>query len=363
VHRWLAWVVVGVCAVAHVAAAQGQPLGNAKPGTPTSMREYEVTLAHALAVSPIPRDRMLSAEFYYPAFDVPVAFDGSTGGAMRRAAAQAAPRDFLLQWVWSISNPRASGCDALRPCPERVGAAARVQSDNAAAWLPVLDATEDLHDEKAAEDALVHMAGGDRYEEPLGQLVKAWLDVFRRFPPPPTINMRDMQFSDAGLFAFNAATSATDMITTPSYNGLFHACSRSTGPLAAPQHFAECASIARLMLRANTITARWEGRTLLILSGEATEADRASVRSFLWQIEQLQRLADQADKRFHDNGAAQEQLLMSDWAVSDNEIEMLHRRMSRVHVSFDPPAGWEPKRDGKPIDPLQVDTVFVRRGY
>lgn len=310
------------------------------------------SLVQSLGASASARDRALGTQMYFiiDYFDShqPTLEDRAAHGAMLRSAAEAAPDDALVQWLWANANPDDSGCSASHPCPNRAEAIARLQPGNGSAWLPLFNASWKAKDIPAAESALRQMSLANRYEEQIGLELIAWMDVFRRHPMP--ISAMDQNGPDALLddqsrsFSFSMSLAAAFAI--PAYQPLVDACNHEKHPDASASRFHDCAQLGRVMLRHSTsLIGRMISLPLLRLSGQATAADIANARVFDWQYDHTQALAA--------NENADLKATIADWLATGDESVVLERQLQRAGIALTPPAAWQVHgRDGKPISPL-----------
>jgi hypothetical protein len=321
-------------------------------------QNYLRALVRSLSVSADARDRALAATQMLWLVDDALndrestADDRATRGAMLRDAAEKAPDDALVQWFWANASPEDSGCTASKPCPHRAEAIARLQPDNGSAWLPVFNAAWKANDIPAAESVLVQIARANHFDEQFGAAVKAWMDVYRRYPMPKSAmltNSDDSKFDDqtrnlANSFAFAAASGIS------SYGSLMNACSQEKHPDASQSRFRNCAQVGRIMLtRATSLLANRIGSALLRVSGQATPSDIASARLATWRYEQWNALVRQREIY----AAADLKAKASDWIETGDEMQVMRRELQRAGISLTPPADWQPRgRDGKPISPL-----------
>ncbi len=340
------------------------PLMPAQKAAGAAYRNYMGSLMHSLRTSADARDRALATtmSFTVDFFDThePTPADRVMRGAMLRGAAEAAPDDALVQWFWASASLEDSGCNASSPCPHRVEAAARLQPDNGSAWLPVFNAAWRVNDIPAAESALAQMAHATRFDEQMGTALKAWMDVYRRYPMPKSVIVKDssdaMADDQSRNFTSSMAWAAATAI--PAYDPLVKACSREKHPEASALRFHDCAQVGRLMLmQSTTLIGRQIGRALLRVSGQATAADIANARVVDWQYEQLKMLA--AAQAGHES--ADLKTAAADWLNTGDEIKTLQRRMQRAGIPLTPPADWQPTRNGKPISPLGESTAPAKQ--
>ncbi len=333
-------------------AATASPPTASQQADQAAYQAYMRDLLHTLRSSTSPRSRALASQLLMvvPAADGsdPASAEQATSGALLRQAAQAAPDDALVQSLWANVDPRLSGCDDKNPCPQRADALAKVQPDNAVAWIPVLDAAYQRKDAAGVDAALTNMAQAHVYDDFLGASVKAWMDIYTRHPlPVPTSDPDAARFSPRAT-ALVAATSAAAATTIPPMDATAKSCHRQMHPDAPVTRFRDCAQIGRTLLaHADSLLGRMFGRALLRVSGQATPADVELARTAQWQQENWMRLsASHADPASLDAAAA-------DWAAADDEIQVLQMQFRRAGIPLTPPEGWTARNNrGEPVPPL-----------
>jgi len=280
--------------------------------------------------------------------------DGSVSHAhavLLRKAAEAAPADPLVQWMWANADVRAPDCGTPVSCGARAGALAKLEPDNAAAWLPVLYGDVAAKDAGAIDATLAHMAAAKRFDTHVVEAARTWQEVYRRFPPPDLNAVKG--FAPEGMSVSRAALATGEILQTMGSDvlGLTASCSRGRNPQAPPTRFAHCAQVGRLMLQdATTLGARWIGFIVLRASGEARPADVPAIRTVVWQQTQFGKVAEHWD-------AAAEEAYVADIAKGDNEVEAARKRLQHAGVALEPAAAWQWTRDGKPVDLLHDPSV------
>jgi hypothetical protein len=317
-----------------------------------AVARYQNGFEESLRASASPRDWALSATVMHSdeQSDGPSPADASRGALLRKAA-EAAPTDPLVQWLWAIAPAEISGCTAASPCMNRGNALAKLEPDNGAAWVPAVADAVRFHDAQRTDDALAHMAAATRYDEVFRDSKSAWLDAFRRFPmPPELLRSPDGKSGDATLAAESGAMSQVTYALAP-YEEFIQACQRGGRAEVPAARLANCAGAGRLMLdQSTTITARMVGASLLQISGALTAEDRARVRAAQWQIEQHVLLAPKGGP---DLARMREE--MDRLVANDSEVAAMQEDLRSAHVSLTPPAGWQPRQEsglqGPPGEP------------
>jgi len=327
---------------------QQPPMSPEQQANLAAVARYQHGLEESLRASASPRDWALSTTVMHAdeQSEGPSPDDAARGALLRKAA-EAAPNDRLVQWLWAIAPAELSGCTSARPCVKRGDALAKLEPDNAAAWVPAVADAARFHDAQRTDEALARMAAATRYDEAYRDAKGAWLDVFRRFPmPPELLRSPDGKAGDAALAAESGAMSQLTYALPP-FDELIQACDRHRYPDVAAARFANCANAGRLMLdQSTTITGRMVGGSLLEMSGALTAEDRARIRAAQWQLEQHVRLAPNGEG---DLPRMREQ--MDRLVASDSEVAAMQEDLRRAHVSLTPPAGWQPRQENGPQDP------------
>jgi len=345
-------------------AAQSTSLTSAEPSLTQEQKKslaittrYQHDVERALRLSASRRDQALSTQLMH--FDEPYGPGKADAarGALLRKAAEGAPKDRVVQWIWSNAAPGASGCETRHPCPDRAGALARLEPDNAAAWVPVLAEAARSNGVAGIDGALSHMAVATRYDEVFHETMGAWFEVFRRFPPPlELLRMPDGRTGDATLLAEVSALAQVAAAFAP-YQGLVQSCQRDKHPEAAASRFEKCAKAGRLMLDESTMfLPRFIGRTMLRVSGLANDEDRKLALTTEWQYEQHKRLTPTDESNLTPLRQQMDLLV-----ASDSEVEAAQQDLRRASVPLSPPPGWWPTRDGKPLGPLGEDAAPAKQ--
>jgi hypothetical protein len=298
-------------------------------------RRVELTLDRLLGQGDAPRDAALRHQvFLYDAGERTIL---PRDGTALRAAAAAAPRDRLVQWIWATVPEAESGCSDAAPCPERAGTLATLEPANAAAWLPVLDAASRAKDAAAVDAAIARMAAGKSYDDLYVQTVLAWMDVFTRWPN--AVPLRDGD-GDA-----ERPLRALDMASVRASFGaqgarlaqLARACDAKRQDTPRPERMADCARLGRLMLnRGTSLLAQRMGRALQRRSGADLAPDSDAARVLDWQIAQL------AEVEKRDGGSAKAVTAQFEHLrASGSEQAALVHRLERVGIATTPPPDWQ----------------------
>jgi len=247
-------------------------------------RRHLQELALALANSGSPRDRALHSQMVWlNAAGTDLIYAGNRGASLRKAA-EAAPNDRLVQWLWANAVADRSGCDVRHPCPDRVAALAILEPDNGAAWLPLVQQSWRAKDVAGTDAALARMAAATRYDDVFVEAATAWDQIYRRYPIPASVLLRasDAESAPSGLPALDpdsagiiSAIAYAAAMALPAVEGL-KACDRDKNAGASVARFDNCGKIGHLMLSTGTtVMARRLGLAFLRVShaGNAADAD------------------------------------------------------------------------------------------
>jgi hypothetical protein len=317
---------------------------DAIPDRYTVPRAYAIATAKSLEQSKAPRDWALASQLLGTVVDdykIP-----HERAVLLRKAVEAAPSDHLVRWMWADADADVSESDCGTPseCANRSAALARLEPDNAVAWLPVLGRAWDDHDAAAKDNAIARIATAKRFDEHQGMTLTAWLDVYKRFPPPLPASVPGAVDSPSE-FALNEASRTAPWSSTV----LFMSCNPSNDPKASPAHVAHCGQAGRLLMeQAPFLTGRWQGFLVLRISGDAKPADLPAMRELAWQFEQFfRKLQPKPD-------AAYESAIVANMLSSGNDKTLVTGRLHRAGLPSTPPAAWQWMSNGKPLDMLHA---------
>ncbi|MBS0193801.1 MAG: hypothetical protein JSR34_06110 [Proteobacteria bacterium] len=331
------------CAAALAVTGVGIGLGVQAADAPASASlDYRHDLALALQKSAAPRDWALGAQLLAsrPPSD---AFLRERLTILRRAA-HAAPDDRLVQSLWANIGIDGS-CKPRMACGDPA-ALARLEPENAAAWLPVAVHAARSGNARATDAALARMAATGRYNEHFGQAIAAWRELFQRHPPASLhTGMAAIDDGHVLELAYDAATATA----LPPNDALVDACSKTRHPHAGARRFADCARLGRVLMdRAQTLPGRVLGVALLRASRDGGKGDVERIRTVTWQAEQMARV---------------DAALETDAVARQNYLNMIQSGYSQMPaVSYElaisgyaptPPADWKQTVDGHAVEPLE----------
>jgi len=305
-----------------MSAAHAEALQSEQARERADLSAYAAALVPAMNSSTSPRERALATTISFWNAD-----DGSTPrdrGRALRAAAAAAPGDVLVQAIWARAEVPESGCDLHSPCPDRRVAQARLEPDNAVAWVAVFDDLDPVHDEAEVQANLEKIASSSTAEDHYIELIESWLQAMHLLSKP----IADSQSDSDAATSFSAGS-------FPHFGQLFKACKRVSLPTAPARRFELCAQAGRgLRDRSQTLLTRVVGAALINSSGESTEQDLAARRRLRWYQEATGLLA----KESKDHGDQ----LVADILSTHSEIRAIELLMARHATPLEPPADWQP---------------------
>lgn len=301
----------------------------------------------SLRASSLPRDQALATRLYSIDMLTNPKAQAWRGVALRKAAADA-PNDRLVQWLWAIADDDGSGCDAAHPCPERKMALARLEPDNAAAWMPTGQDAWKRRDDVALDSMLEHMANATYHDEMFEEATIALNEIYIRYPIPATVTAAwaasekresgiapDVDPETAGQVASIANAAA---IAMPAM-AVMQACDREKNPKAAEARFQNCSRVGRTMLvEGHTSWSTSMATMVLKRSGTLTPEDIAVIRGRRWRSQQAITVSANFlnDMRgFRD--------YFADLESTRNEIRAQELQLQREGLPLSPPDGWMPR--------------------
>jgi hypothetical protein len=281
-------------------------------------------LLEAMASGPSPREQLLAAEYRSKS--------GAASGTITPAliaAARHVTRDRVAQWTASSLAARAAACDAS--CADAAAGPARLEPDNAAAWLPMLARAARDGDAARVDEAFAAMASATRFDDAFVDTAQAWAEIFAQIalPGPPEFLPADRPII-AGI-----AISAAAVIH--GYQDLLRSCNSARVPDMSGERRDQCARIGRTMLsQGNTALGRMTGMAVLRQSGTATASDVALSRREQWQHGAVWRTFGLS------NDPAENARYLRDLVATGDEIEARSRQLTRLGIALEPPADWTP---------------------
>jgi len=309
-----------------------------------ALQAYREGLSAALEHSDQPRDWALASLL----LDAPVAdrARNQKRSALLDKAVRAAPADRIVLAIWANTPFAAGNCVRRAGCLDGARVLARLEPENGAAWLPVVQHAARRNDARAVDAAIHQLAQASRYNEHIGQALAAWRDVFRRYPGPKgelTAAGSSASEDTLDLSAYEAEATAM-----PPAAPLIDACSRRLHPSASPIRFRDCGTAARLMMgRSQTLDGRLAGVAVLRASHEGTGADIERVRTVTWQAEQYARLKPEW------SNAALKQNHQAMIESTDSEMQVIDYELTIGGRALTPPPNWKQTMAGRPIGPLE----------
>ncbi len=339
------WAKLVLTVVASLTVMQAQA-GGVTTNDPYSA--YATATASALAKSASPRDWALASQLL--GFRDNPLMQPDASAALLRKAAQAAPTDPLVQWMWADAYRAGETCGTPAQCQDRSMALVRLEPDNAAGWLAVFDHAADPKDAALEEQALARMAALTHFDEHIDLAAKAWLDVYKRYPPPSpaSLSKKDPQAILLGSPTSLALREAGYSTVSVGPQMVFQSCRRSTNSGLPAAHFAACGQIGRLLMeKGQILTQRVQGFLILRIAGEVKPVDLPAIRELMWQRADFYRKRGLLD-------AATGKAMLASWALHNNDQAAIDWHLRRSGLPLHPPATWQPTFDGQPLDMLHA---------
>jgi hypothetical protein len=254
-------------------------------------------------------------------------------GRALREAARSATADEVVQWIWATASEGESGCDERDPCPERRMALARIDPENAFAWIPVFQGIRFPADEAAARETLHRMAGAKFYAEPYVPLIDAWRDLLRRYPLPESAFRQNAAGLPAGMQTREGVDAAAAIALAAAralFPGPYRFCDGTREPVPKDEVLADCRKVAALMLTAPTMSQRSIGSAMMWRAGG--DIDREAMRR---QVQWWQSVFNGME-----DSTAEFTRYLQDMHTTQSEITALELALQRSGRPLVPPADW-----------------------
>jgi len=335
-------VLVSLLAASHPApppppAVVANDAGQAPEMAP-SQRVYLARLRETLRSSPSARDRALGSQFFgVGPFDEK---EQLLRGRELRAAAQAAPTDRLVQYLWTMNAGPMSGCDERAPCPERRLAATRAEPDNGMAWLSAANLGKEERASPKVDVLLARAADSERFDTHFVDLVRSWSQVYKANPLPPEAIANALGASqwtnvdEAGMVMAIAQSAVFASSGSPRLM-----CRRHDLPQLPEARFALCARLGRkIMHLANSTIEQKLGYSLIKTAGVTpTAEDEAFYRRLQWR----ERAASGYFEPSQNPGEFR--AYFADLLSTNDEGRAQELVLARHGIPLEPPKGWKPE--------------------
>ncbi len=181
-------------------------------------------------------------------------------------AVQLAPDNTAIGWLRLQVCARSRACD-LR---ETATTARWIDSDNAAAWLPLLPTAQKDHDVQEIDRILAAMAQGSRFYLYWNPLVVLLFDALKEVRHETRY---DYLNADWQRLSFVSGLASAELL--PAFSPLIDAC-RDLSSSVERRH--ACLSIAKIMQKGDTVLAQMAGLTI---ERRLASADSKDVRAIL----------------------------------------------------------------------------------
>jgi hypothetical protein len=304
---------------------------------PADLSTRELRLSAMLSDGGLPRDRAMHALLARWHSEMGLAAPGAF--AELREAADDAPRDRLVQWLWANADDAVSGCSAQAPCPDRAMALAALEPDNGAAWLPALGEAARRGDAERVDHMITRMADATRFDGLFVDSAEAWYAAEALVPMTPaevaTIRAAGSGYTTGEHLAIVAAIARAAAFPMPALKPLMDGCRDDGAPRTAARREA-CRRIGRTMFESGTMLPRSIGFRLLEVTGAATPADAAAMRRAQWLVRETYRVAPSLE-----TDADAMRRYFADLVATRDEYQAMERHIVRGRGRLDPPAGWK----------------------
>jgi hypothetical protein len=343
------WLVVGSLLFAGVARTEPGDDGDVE-----SSFEARREMARMIGVSSDPRQRLLAAHLLATPPDYAALDPDDPDLIEARELFVVARVGSTDPWVlWTVG----SHCPFDAATCDRDGAAsqlARLQPDNAAAWLPAVDLAVQAGNAAAVDDALARMAGAKGWSDFYFDNVHVAFSAIDSISTSPRLVELLAGWAGVGieaatkrremLSATYAVTSAFDVLLPP-LQSVATACRGEA--LDSRARRPDCRAIARHLMASNTLLSQRLGvsfaRRLAQDDAERAEVD-AFVRRLDWQSEAY------SDVRRGFDVAGERELTTADlrtfriwrdaWRHASSEDEVINAVLVAAGVPLEPPASY-----------------------
>jgi len=172
------------------------------------------------------------------------------------------------------------------------------------------------------------------------EALQAWLDAYRRYPPPPAAV--DPYFASADSYIGSLAFDQVAWLTLFGMADFDQVCIDARDR-HADSRMQACDAIAHLLIdKGRTFEVRDRGFTPLANRGEVSDQDRATFRNLQWLLVHSPGYGE------NHTSAADWAAFRADWLESRDEIEAVRRLMRRADLPLTPPASWKAPYDYLP---------------
>lgn len=327
-----------------VTALAGAPAPQAPDATDAAdaaARAWGRQLVTQLQSSRSARDRALSTQLVdYE--NIGDAGDISARATVLREAAQAAPGDRLVQWLWATAGDQESGCDVEHPCPERRTALARLEPDNAAAWIPLGATLAGPEHAAGRSEVLAQMGRASHADYLFGDMVDALMDVYARYPMPVSARRQmsmglesdsSPKFDPSAISVAGVSAIARAAATDWPISAFSRHCKAEA--LARPESktVLDCRHLGRLMAQGPSLVERALGIALLGTSGAEDLEARRQLDWLQWHFGTNASALIRTSAEFDH--------YLEDLRSTRSEVRAVELLLERHGIPVSPPVGWQ----------------------
>lgn len=302
-------------------------------------QDYNTAMVNDLLAEGTPRAMVLAATA------LPYARPEHQAQAAKRSellsrAARLAPDDAFVQWFAALYAKPESVLS------EPAQTLMRLEPDNGAAWLFMLQAASEANNQGAATDALARIGAAAIFDEHFAEFTLEWMARFSANPrTAEPAQGPEQALSQKPLIMALARSNALAM---PAFAGLISACIVRNGPSPPGRREACIAAGGVIAAHSTTVLSRGMGVTVLRNSGAPDYA--TSARDFTYLRQNYSALSTNlaCDPAEFDH-------FQSDWVETRSQIQVAKSMLLRAGLPVLPPAEWEP-------DPNEYSPVGKTRG-
>lgn len=301
--------------------------------------DYQQTVTAALKASADPRDWAVAGAALM--VDTRSSAPRAESVALLRRAAKATSEDAIAQWLVLSGARRTESSDLA---DQTVDVLARIESDNAAVWMEMLQRAAMRHDRAGVTAALKRMSTASRVDNHFAEIVKMIADSFARVPMPDDLTdpvTNGMKVSRE-MMPFIYATAMTSAYALPGYQFLSTACRWDTSGRNADRAL-DCQRVGRLMSQqSDTLLGRNIGFAVLRTSHTFDDEDIKAARESDWVFEKFAEVSMANTQSTVDSSEQRKELsaYQKDWMDTGSEMEAARRRLVRAGYPATPPESW-----------------------
>lgn len=263
-----------------------------------------------------------------------------------------APDDAFVQWQAADQGKYSSNrCGPTRWPETEVTNLTRLEPDNAAAWQYAVALAQAKGDAAAVDAALAHMAAATRAQDHRGELALAWSGFAARHPQtfnslqPPAVGPSATEAAPAPGAALLLGLQQAVNYASGTDAALEAACRPGGDRAGSWQRLGWCVQAGTLLAsKGNSLALRERGLALL----EATGAGVADIADLRREFDWLR--ANAATPQYNPKVHLDPATLVDDWRGVQDEVAATGRRLARLGLPPQAPAGWVADAESERLD-------------